>query len=75
MIKGNEAAIEELLKGICDIDFKMFKEQREKLSFLSCYDSSLPEEFKEAIEGILNLLDFISDWMEDHPEVIFDTKL
>ena len=73
MIKGNEAAIEELVRGVCNIDYKLLIKQKKKILLMSNQHPTPGN--KKAVDGLLSLIDFLQDWMEYHPEVIFDTKL
>ena len=74
-LMNNTQGVESLVKIICDINYKLLQEQREILRALLDYDSSLHNEHREALEGISEVIDSVSNWMEHNPEVIFDHTL
>lgn len=62
-----ENDIKELLEIVAMIDFKLFKKQRLHIVNLINGEPLTPKRL-ESLEGILNLCDSISDWIQDHPD-------
>lgn len=74
-LMDNESAVKTLVTHVCEINNMMLQEQLEVLRAIVDYDCALPQDHRDAIEFVLDITTYISKWMADHPEVIFDYRL